>query len=126
MPLTITNLVNDAAVAKTFAEIAKDKVSAEWINSTDSSTTKDSRFNVKQAILGKNKAGQPIRRSLVQHKIVVPTATAGVTEEVTVNLTITRPTASTVLTGTDVKDAVSFVRNFVTSANIDALGQGQV
>lgn len=126
MPINITTLNNDAAVAKTFTEIAKDKISGTWLNTTDSNSTKDSRMEIKQSLLGKNKSGQPVRRSLVQHKISVPTSLPGVSDEVTVNLTITRPVQSTVLAGSDVRDAVAYVRNLVNSGMVDALGQGQV
>lgn len=126
MPLSITTLNNEAAAAKTFVEIAKDKVSAEWLNTTDSNASMDSRLTVKQSLIGKNKAGNPIRRTLIQHRIIVGTSVAGVTEEVTCNLTITRPTISTSLTSVHIKDAVAFLRNLATGATVDAVGQGQV
>lgn len=132
MPLTVTTLNNDAAVAKTFTEIAKDRNSAEWLNTTDSTAALDIRLSVAQQLLGKSKTGVAIRRSRVQAKAVAPTSivlagnTTVVNEEITVNLTITTPVGLATLTPTQRKDLVAFIRNFVTGANVDALAQGQV
>lgn len=132
MPLTITTLNTESAVAKTFVEIAKDRASAEWLNTTDSNSTYDVRLIVKQQVIGKTKTGVPIRRSLVQLKAVAPTTVVlngnsqTVAEEVTVNLTITSPTALATITSTNRIDLVAFLRNFVTASNVTALTQGQV
>lgn len=132
MPLAITTLNNEAAVAKTFAEIAKDRSSAEWLNTTDSTSSLDIRLLVKQQLVGKSKTGVSIRRSLVQTKAIAPTTvviggnSVVVNEEITVNLTITTPVGLATLTSTQRKDLVAFIRNFVTAANVDALAQGQL
>ncbi|DAD51180.1 TPA_asm: coat protein [ssRNA phage SRR7976325_11] len=132
MPLTITTLNNEAAVAKTFTEIAKDRNSAEWLNTTDSTSALDIRLVVKQQLIGRSKTGVQIRRSLVQTKAIAPTSvviggnTTNVNEEITVNLTITTPVGLATLTTTQRKDLVAFIRNFVTAANVEALAQGQV
>jgi 6,7-dimethyl-8-ribityllumazine synthase len=132
MPLSITTLNNNAAVAKNFTEVGKDRVSSEFLNSDDSTSTFDSRMVIKQRLTGKTKSGVPIRQSLVQYKIVVPTSvvingnTQTISEEMTVNLTLTAPVAFAILTSTNRKDAVSFIKNFLTPANVDALSQGQV
>jgi hypothetical protein len=131
MSITITTLNNEAAVAKTFTEISKDRSVGEWINSTDSTSTLDGRLLIKQQVIGKTKTGVPIRRSLVQSKFVAPTTvvlggnSVVVPEEVTVNLTITTPTALATLTATQRKDLVAFVRNFITAANVDKLANGE-
>ena len=132
MPLSITTLNNNAAVAKNFTEVGKDRVSSEWLNSDDSTTTLDSRMFVKQRVIGKTKAGVQIQQSLVQYKIVAPTSvvingnTQTISEEITVNFTITSPKALATLTSTQRKDAVAFLKALLTGANIDALCQGQV
>lgn len=132
MPITITTLNNEAAAAKTFTEIAKDRNSAEWLNTTDSTSALDIRLQVKQQLIGKSKTGVQIRRSLVSAKAVAPTTvvlggnSTSVNEEVTVNLTITTPVGLATLTATQRKDLVAFIRNFITAANVDALAQGQV
>lgn len=132
MPLSITTLNNEAAVAKTFTEIAKDRNSAEWYNTTDSTASLDIRLNVKQQLIGKSKTGVAIRRSLVQTKAIAPTTvviggnSVVVNEEITVNLTITTPVGLATLTATQRKDLVAFIRNFVTASNVDALAQGQL
>lgn len=131
MSITITTLNNEAAVAKTFTEVGKDRVTAEWINSTDSTSSLDGRLIIKQQTLGKTRTGVPIRRSLVQSKFVAPTTvvingnSVVVPEEVTVNLTITTPVALATLTATQRKDLVAFVRNFITAANVDKLANGE-
>lgn len=132
MPLSITTLNNEAAAAKTFTEIAKDRNSAEWLNTTDSTAALDIRLLVKQQLVGKSKTGVAIRRSLVQTKAIAPTTvviggnSTVVNEEITVNLTITTPVGLATLTATQRKDLVAYIRNFVTAANVDALAQGQL
>jgi hypothetical protein len=99
MAITITTLNNSSAVAKTFTEIGKDRANAEWLNTTDATATRDDRINIKQSFLGtKTKLGSRIRRSLVQYRLVVPTATAGINEELIVNVTFTCPETRTVVT----------------------------
>jgi hypothetical protein len=132
MPITITTLNNEAAVAKTFTEISKDKTSGEWLNTTDSTSTFDCRLNIKQQLLGKSKTGVSIRRSLVQVKAIAPTTvvlggnSTSVNEEITVNLTVTTPVGLATLTATQRKDLVAFIRNLCTGSVIDQLVQGQV
>lgn len=132
MPLTLTTLNNDAAAAKTFTEIAKDRNSAEWLNTSDSTSTLDIRLLVKQQLIGRSKTGVGIRRSLVQAKAVAPTSvviagnTTSVNEEITVNLTITTPIGLSTLTATQRKDLVAYIRNLCSGSVVDQLVQGQV
>lgn len=131
MSITITTLNNEAAVAKTFTEISKDRQAAEWINATDSTASLDGRLLIQQRLVGKTKTGVPIRQSLVQSKFTAPTTvviggnSVVVSEEVVVNLTIKTPTALATLTPTLRKDLVAFIRNFVTAANVDKLVNGE-
>ena len=132
MPLTLTTLNNEAAVAKTFTEISKDRNSAEWLNTTDSNATLDIRLTVKQQLIGRSKTGVGIRRALVQAKAIAPTSvviagnTTSVNEEITVNLTITTPVGLSTLTATQRKDLVAYIRNMCTGNMVDQLVQGQV
>ena len=132
MPLTIATLNNEAAVAKTFTEISKDRTNAEWLNSTDSTASLDCRIIVKQQLTGKTITGIPIRRSLVQAKITAPTTVVlngtskNISEEITVNLTVTGPTALATLTPTQRKDLVAYIRNLCNGSFVDQLAQGQV
>lgn len=131
MSISITTLNNEAAAARTFTEISKDRLVSEWINTSDSTTSLDGRLFIKQQIIGKTKTGVPIRRSLVQSKYTAPTTvvlngnSVVVPEEIVVNLTITTPTALATLTATQRKDLVAFVRNLVTGANVDKLVLGE-
>lgn len=131
MSISITTLNNEAAAARTFTEISKDRLVSEWINTSDSTTSLDGRLFIKQQIIGKTKTGVPIRRSLVQSKYTAPTTvvlngnSVVVPEEIVVNLTITTPTALATLTATQRKDLVAFVRNLVTAANVDKLVLGE-
>jgi len=129
MAITITTLNNEAAVAKTFTEIAKDRTSAEWYNSTDESTSLHNTLSIKQRIQGKNAQGIPLRQTLVQCKMSgigsgdPPLETP---EDVWINVTINSPTSLKALTSTQRKDVMAFLRNFLTAANVDALVTGQV
>lgn len=134
MAITITTL-NDSATtpaANTFVEVAKDRTSAEWINTTQSTSTLDGRFIIKQTLAGKSRTGVPIRRTLVQSKFTAPTSvvvggnTLTINEECTVNLTITTPVGLATLTTKQRTDLVAFIKDFATNANINALVQGQV
>jgi hypothetical protein len=132
MPLSITTLNNEAGTAKTFSEIAKDRTTAEWLNTSDSTSALDIRLIVKQQLIGKSKTGVAIRRSLVQAKAVAPTTvvlggnTVSINEEITVNLTITTPVGLATLTTTQRDNLVAYIRNFVDAANVNRLAQGQV
>lgn len=132
MPITIGTINDEAAVAKTFTEIAKDRASAEWLNTTDATASYDCRLVIKQQMLGKTQTGIPIRRSLVQCTIKAPlTVTVGGSEMirqevVTVNMTITTPEALTALTTAQRRSAVAFVKGLITNSVVDQLVQGQV
>lgn len=126
MSLSITTLNNEAAVAKTFTAISSNDKQSEWINTTDSTSTLDGRFVVKQSIIGKGKNGVMIRRSLVQSKFTAVSAVGADPEEITVNLTVTTPVALATLTATLRKDLAAFIRNFCTGANIDKLANGEL
>lgn len=127
MAITITTINNSSAVAKTFTEIGKDRQNAEWLNTTDAAANRDDRINIKQSFLGtKTKLGSRIRRSLVQYRLVVPTATAGVSEELIVNVTFTCPETRTVVTDTHVVDAMAFLRNLITDTNVPKIVRGEV
>lgn len=131
MAITITTLNNEAAAAKTFTEVGKDRDTSEYINASDSTSSLDGRLFIKQQIIGKTKTGVQIRRSLVQSKFTAPTTvTIGgnsvvVPEEIVVNLTITTPVALATLTATQRNDLVAFVRNLVTAANVAKLANGE-
>lgn len=126
MAITITTLNNDSAVAKTFTEIGKDRVSAEWVNTTDATATKNGKLTIKQTILSKTKQNVPLRRTLVSYQVVGVDDGVNSPETVTVNFTITAPEQLSVLGGSDRHDAVAYLRNLLTSANVTALTQGQV
>lgn len=126
MSLSITTLNNEAAVAKTFTLISSNDKQSEWINSTDSTSTLDGRFLVKQSVIGKAKNGIALRRTLIQSKFSGASSVGADPEEVTVNMTITTPVALATLTPTLRKDLVAFVRNFITAANVDKVCQGEL
>jgi hypothetical protein len=131
MPITITTLNNDSAVAKTFTLLGRDRSQTDWLNTTDSDDDFTSQLLVKQQIIGKTSKGSPIRRVLVQAKAVTldqpnSTSEGPPSEEVTVNLTITAPTVSGLLTAAQKRDAVAFIRNLVTSGVVDQLIRGEV
>lgn len=128
MPINISVLDDSGSPAteQQYTLISKDRTTSEWINSTKSSTTRDERLSIAQSIVGKNKLGSPIRRSLVKNKLVLVSDVPGSPEEATVNLTITLPTVATNLTSTMVADLVYEVRDLCTVDNIKALMQGQV
>jgi len=132
MAISITTLNNNAAVAKTFVEVAKDKVSSDWVNTTDAATV-DQRLLIKQSIIGRTPAGVPIRRTLVQTQMQVPyTVVDGLgrskaaMETVTCNFTFTRATTPTTITATNGYDVLAFLKNFLTTANLDSLVRGEV
>lgn len=133
MPLNFpSTLNNQAAVANTFVEVGKDRVSGEWLNTTTSTATLDMRMHVKQQLIGRSKTGVAIRRSLVQAKAIAPTTvvvggnSTSVNEEITVNLTITTPVGLASLNSTQRQDLVAFIRNLLTSENVDRLARGEV
>lgn len=133
MSITITTLNNEAAVARNFTEINKDRFIAEWQNASDSNgSTLDGRLFIKQSLTGKTKTGVPIRTTLVQSKYVAPTTvviggnSVVVPEEVVVNLTIKTPSTLATLTATQRKDLVAFIRNFCIAANVDKLCNGEL
>lgn len=126
MAITITTLNNSAAVPKTFVEIGKDRVSAEYENSTDFSATKRGKLFIKQSVLSKTKTGTPIRRSLVQYQMVGSDDGVNSPETITVSFTITSPETLSVLNAVDRQDATAFVKDLLTNAIVTALSQGQV
>jgi hypothetical protein len=126
MPITVSTLNNDSAVAKTFTEIGKDLTNAVYINTTDSTATKSIKLQIRQQVIGKTKTGVAIRRSNVQVTATAVDDSASSPENVIVNLTITGPENLTVLGSSDAQDAMAYVRNLCTGANVTALRQGQV
>lgn len=128
MPITITTLNNNSAVAKTFTEISKDRTSAEYLNTTDTSSVFDSRIVIKQQEIGKSK-GIPIRRALVQVTAKAPDVQNGslaAPETITVNFTLTGPAFMNNLDGAKRRDAVSYLINLLTNDVIDRLARGEV
>lgn len=81
---------------------------------------------VKQAIIGTAKSGAKVRRSLVQTKTLATEAAGENADEVTVNLTLTAPVVRTVMTDTQLKDTVAFIRNGITDALVMQLLNGEV
>jgi hypothetical protein len=131
MSLSITTLNNEAAVAKTFTNVGSNLEAHKWFNSTDKTSTFDNNVTIKQSIIGKDKTtGIAIRRSLVQITAESPAHLAvGVlvpNEQVTVNLTITTPTALSNLTTTNRKDVMAFVRNLLTATFLEQLAAGEI
>lgn len=131
MPITITTLNNEAAAAKTFTEIAKDRTSAEWYNATDETSYFGNRLIIKQRLNGKNGNGTPLRQTLIQCTASQALDSGSSThlaepEVVKVNVTIVTPTSLLGLTSTNRKDVMAFLRNFLTAANVEALVTGQV
>lgn len=125
MSIDITTLNNEAAVAKTFTLIGRDRGVAEWLNTTDFTATHEDKLFIKQQIIGKQN-GAPLRRSLCQLRFRQVNAVSSITDEITVNLTITTPTSLAAATATQRKDAVAFVRNLVTAAVVDKLVNGEL
>lgn len=134
MAITITTLANNAAVAKTFTEIGKDRNSAEWYNATDDTASFHNFLTIKQRIGRKNAIGIPVRETLVQFtaeqsnlvEIGVGTTPLDATEVLKINVTIQSPTSLQALTATNRADIAAFMRNFMTAANVEALVLGQV
>lgn len=133
MPITITTLNNEAAAAKTFAEVAKDKVSSVWLNTTDSTSGTRIELQVRQSTLGPAPNGSPVRRSTVTLKHSVPSTVVMANgnsktqlEQYTLSCTLTGPEVASVLTSTHRKDLAAYLRNFLVAANVDALAQGMV
>lgn len=131
MAITITTLNNEAAAAKTFAEIAKDRMSAQWYNSTDWSNPATT-LTIQQKVTGMDKpSGSPIQMSsvLVETRVPITVVVNGI--EVTRH---ERFTCRVILTGVQVgnvtdtqkKDVVAYARNFLTGANALALVRGEV
>lgn len=133
MPITITTLNNEAGVAKTFSEVAKDKTSSQWINTTDSTAGAKITLDIRQSIAGTAPNGSPVRRSTVRavHQVpstvIMPNGNSKTQlESYQVVLSITGPETASVLTATQRKDLVAFIRNTVVAANVDSLAQGMV
>jgi hypothetical protein len=132
MSITITTLNNTAAQSKAFTEVGRDRTSSEWYNSAQAADDYDGRLLIKQSIQGKNRLGVPIRRTLVQYRAKAPVTTSvggtttSVQEEVVINFTISSPTSLSELTSTDREDAVTFLKNFLSSTNIAKLIAGEV
>lgn len=133
MAITITTLANEAAVNKTFTEISKDRVSAEWLNTTDLTDSFNSRIFIRQSVSGpKSKGGSSTRRVVVSAKAtqaaVAATELAPATPEETilVNVTLTTPTGLRALTSTHRKDLMAFLRNLVTGTVLEQLARGEV
>lgn len=130
MPITITTLNNEAAAAKTFSELAKDRVSSEWYNSTDETATFGNRLTIKQRLNGKNGNGIPLRQTLVSCSASTSVDSGGtaltVPEEVKINVTVVTPTSLQGLTTTQRKDVMAFLRNFLTATNLELLVLGNV
>lgn len=130
MPITITTLNNEAAAAKTFTEIGKDRVSSEWYNATDETATFSNRLTIKQRLNGKNGNGVNLRQTLVQctaTTLIDQTAAAlDAPEEVKINVTIVTPVSLQGLSVTQRKDCLAYIRNFLTATNLEYLVLGQV
>jgi hypothetical protein len=131
MSLSITTLNNEAAAAKTFTLIGRDKVSSEWLNTSDSDDDFTSTLVIKQQQIGKNAFGVPILRTLAQLKVAA-IDTSGTAnrdtnvDEFTVNMTVTGPKLLTSLTDTNRKDAVAFIRNLMSASVLTQLLRGEV
>lgn len=132
MALSVSTLSNNAAVSKTWTEIGRDRESSEFINSTDSTSALDVRLTVKQSVVGKTSTGVPIRRSLVQATAVAPTSvvvngnTRTSSEQITINVTVTSPTALATLTAETRKDLMAYLRGLISGNVIDQLARGEV
>jgi hypothetical protein len=127
MAITITTLNNEAAVAKTFTEVSKDRSTAEWYNSTDETVNYHGTVSIKQRLTGKSANGVQLRQTLIQAKAIGTDGTkAEFPEEVFINVTINTPVGLSVLTATLRKDLMAYLRNLLTAANVDALVTGQV
>jgi hypothetical protein len=131
MSLSITTLNNEAAVAKTFTNVGSNLDVHKWFNATDKTTSFDNNVTIKQSIIGKDKAtGVAIRRSLVQITAESPAHLSGLNllpnETITVNVTVTTPTALSNLTATNRKDVMAFVRNLLTATFLEQLASGEI
>lgn len=124
MSITITTLPKEDTTAQTFVLQYGDSKEKKWYNSTSSTSAFKQEVSVAHSKVGNVKGtNTPIIRSLVKSrtfKIIDPAAPGG-TEEITVNLTLTRPQLLSELTTTDVKDTVSYLRSLVTASVVTQL-----
>lgn len=105
MPIDLSTLNNNAGVAKTFAELGKDRFSASWLNTTDSTATKKITIDVKSRIVGTHAPnGSPVRQISFQCVIATPTTVIAPNgnaksflETVKSNLTTTAPDRKSVV-----------------------------
>jgi len=125
MSITITTINNESAVAKTFTKVSADRTQSEYYNSTDASNSFDGRLFIKQQIVGKQN-GVALRRALVQSSINVIDITSGISEKVTVNLTLTTPVTLQNLSVNNRKDAMAYIRNLVTASVLEQLAFGEL
>lgn len=132
MAISITTLNTEGGSATTWVETGKDKTSAEWFNTTQGTASNQITLGIKQSLQGKTISGNPIRRTLISAKHVIPVNTVvngntvSVPESFIVNLTITGPNIMSSLTQTQMNDLLAYVRNFATAANLAALRRGEV
>lgn len=125
MSITITTLNNEAAVAKTFTLIGRDRAVGEWIDSTDDLASFHQRLFIKQSIAGKQN-GVDLRRSLVQSQVSAIDVTTGLIETVNFNCTLLAPTVLQNISLTAVKDSVAFSRNLLTASVVAQLLNGEL
>jgi hypothetical protein len=128
MPITITTLNNEAAAAKTFSEMGKDRVSAQWVNTDDLSSVFTGELTIKQQKLGKGPNGVPVNRCLISYQIrsIGTVTNTDPAETFTINVTLTGPTVLGALTDTQRNDALAYLRNFLTAAQMARLLRGEV
>lgn len=131
MSLSITTLNNEAAAAKTFTNVGADLSTHKWFNATDATANFANNVTIKQSIIGKDKVtGVSLRRALVQITAESPAhlvvGVAVPAEQITVNLTVTTPTALSNLTATNRKDVMAYVRNLLTAAFLEQLAAGEI
>lgn len=126
MSITVTTLNNEAAASKTFSKKDGGLGINRYINATDSNGVLTGTLEIRSQLIGKNKQGAPIRRSLVQSKYHVSDADTGIVEEMVVNLTITSPESLISLNTVQRKDLVAYIRNLVTGSVVDQLARGEV
>lgn len=126
MPIDLSTINNNAGVAKTFAELGKDRFSASWLNTTDTTATKKITIDVKSRVIGSYAPnGSPVRQVSFQSVIATPTTVIAPNgnaksflETIKTTLTVTAAEIRSVLTDTDVVDCVAYARNGATGTNI--------
>jgi len=133
MPITITTLNNEAGVQKTWEQVNNGTQSSEHRNVTDSTAATPVLIQIRQRKVGQAPNGSPVRQSNVTALMTTPSTvvmpngnSASKLETFKISVSITGPENASVLTATNRKDLMAYLRNLLTASNIDKLVAGMV